>query len=475
MIKNSLIFAFFSFLINSINFILIPFYTRYLTVQEYGTMASITLCITFFISFFTFGFNGAISKMFFDLSNKEEEDEFISTSFITKFSLATFILLLFVLKNGLFLNYVFKNIKYNPFLKYSLLIAYLNIFSVVPLSILLVKGKALNYRILTTTYFALNTIFTLVNIMILKTGLIGILQAQLYTNLLMATYYLINIYGKRPIKFNNKIAIKLLIFGIPIMLYSLTSMIIEQSSKIFIERLLSLKELGIYNLAFQFSSIIILINSAINMAWVPIYFKEAKENENSKKIHIFSKYLFLLISFIALLIAVYQKYFLNYFLHKSYESAEIYIPLMVYVFVITNTYWILLVNPIFQSNQTKYLPFIALGSGAISIILSYLLIPTMGLFGAIISVLFGNLFMNFISFLIIKCKTTLRYDNKKLFIIIASSFLHFYFTTFIQNDNIFFEILLKTIVVLLFVVTIIITKLFNLKEVKLLTKNKYNA
>lgn len=472
MIKNSFIFAFFSFLINSINFILIPIFTKYLSVQDYGTMASITICITSFTAFFTFGLNGAISKMYFDLTNKEQEDEFISTSFITKFALSTFVLLLFVLNNGLFLNYVFKNIKFNPFLKYSIIIAYLNVFSVVPLSMLLVKGNALNYRILTSTYFALNTIFTLVNLMILKTGLIGVLQAQLYTNLLMATYYLLNIYVKRPIKFNNKIAFKLLIFGMPIMLYTLTSMIIEQSSKIFIERMLSLKELGIYNLAFQFSSIIVLINSAINMAWVPLYFKEAKENENSTKIHLFSKYLFLLISFFALLIAVYQKYVLNNFLHKSYENAEIYIPIMVYVFVITNTYWILLINPIFQSNQTKYLPFIAVGSGAISIVLSYLLIPTIGLLGAITSVLVGNLFMNFISYSIVKSKTTLRYDNKKLFLILFLSFLHFYFTTFIHNDNIFYEILIKSIFVFLFVLTMIMTNLFNLKEVKLLLHNK---
>ena len=163
---------------------------------------------------------------------------------------------------------------------------------------------------------------------------------------------------------------------------------------------------------------------------------------------------------------------LNNILHKSYENAEIYIPIMVYVFVITNTYWILLINPIFQSNQTKYLPFIAVGSGAISIVLCYLLIPIMGLLGAITSVFVGNMIMNFISYLIVKRKTTLRYDNKKLFLIILLSFLYFYVTTFIHNDNIFYEILLKSLVVFLFVVTMIMTNLFNLKEIKYLTLKK---
>ena len=42
----------------------------------------------------------------------------------------------------------------------------------------------MKYRILTSTYFILNTIFTLFNLLILKTGLIGIFKAQLIANLL---------------------------------------------------------------------------------------------------------------------------------------------------------------------------------------------------------------------------------------------------------------------------------------------------
>jgi O-antigen/teichoic acid export membrane protein len=472
MIKNSLIFAFFSFLINSINFILIPIYTNNLTVREYGTMASITIFITAFTTVFTFGLNGAISKMFFDLSNKKEEDDFISTSFVTKFIISTIILLLFLLNNGLFLNNVFKNIKFDPFLKYSILISYFNIFSVVPLSLLLVKGNALKYRILTSTYFALNTILTLLNLLILRTGLIGIFKAQLYANLLMAIYYIFSIYYKRQLNFNKNFSYTLIIFGFPIMLYNLSGMIIEQSSKILIERLLSLKELGIYNLAFQFSSIIVLINNAINMAWVPIYFRESKENENSKLFQLFSKYLFILLSFIALLIAVFQKYFIIFILSKNYENAETYIPILVYVFVLTNTYWVLLINPIFQSKQIKYLPLLAVISGGLSIFLCYLLIPKFGLLGAIISVFVGNLLMNFMTYLIIKNKMTLRYDNKKLISIILISFVHFLITTLIHNNNLLIEVILKIVVVSFFVFIMISTKLFNFKEVKLLNFNK---
>lgn len=367
MIKNSLIFAFFSFLINSINFLLIPIYTKQLTVEEYGVMASITIFITVFTALFTFGINGAINKMFFDLKSNEQEQEFVTTSFITKFAISTFILLFFVLNNGLFLNYVYKNIKYNPFLKYSIYISYLNIFSVVPLSLLLVKGNALKYRVLTSTYFLLNTFFTLFNLLILKTGLIGIFQGQLFANLLMAIYYSYNLLFNKPLKFNKKIAQNILVFGFPILLYTLTGMLIEQSTKILIERFLTLKDLGIYNLAFQFASIIVILNSAINMAWVPIYFKEAKINENSYLFHLFSKYLFIIISFFALLISIFQKYALIFLLNKNYENAEIYIPILIYVFVLTNTYWILLINPIFYSNQIKSLPVIAILSGVISI------------------------------------------------------------------------------------------------------------
>jgi O-antigen/teichoic acid export membrane protein len=337
--------------------------------------------------------------------------------------------------------------------------------------LLLVKGNALKYRILTSTYFILNTRFTLFNLLILKTGLIGIFKAQLIANLLMAVYYIYNTFTNKSVKFNKKMSLNLIFFGFPILLYTLTGMLIEQSSKILIERFLSLRDLGIYNLAFQFSSIIVILNSAINMAWVPIYFKESKINENSNLFRLFSKYLFILISFFALLIAIFQKYVLLYLLNKSYENAEIYIPILVYVFVLTNTYWILLINPIFYSNQIKLLPIIAVLCGALSIASCYLLIPMMGLFGAIISVFLGNLFMNFITYLVIKRKMTLRYENNKLISIVSISFLLFLISTQLNNSNIFYEIILKLFIIIVFILVIIFLKIFNLKEFKLLIKN----
>lgn len=465
-VKNSIIFSIFSFLVNGINFILIPLFTKYLSVEEYGIVASVTISITFFTAFFTFGLNGAFSRIYFEIDEPNEKLSLLNTSFFTNIILAAVITCTIVFTNGLFLDHVFKSVKYEPLLKYSIFISFFNISSIAQLSYLLVNGEALKYRILTSAYFILNTLFTIVNLSIFKMGVIGILKSQIYSNLILAIYYVLTTVKVSNKLFNIKYSIKLLNFGIPIMFYTILGMLIDQSSKYFVERYLSLKDLGIYNLAYQFSSIIILINSAINMAWVPIYFEESKVDENSEKFRTFSKYIFQIVSLIALCISIYHKYILKLFVNRNFDNATIYIPLFVYIFVICNTYWILYVNPIFQANKTKYLPFIALISGVVSIFSCILLIPRLGINGAIISVLAGNIIMNLCAFFVVNKFLKLRYDHLKLFSIFLLSLIFFLISIFLTNKSIFIEILLKSLLVLIYLRIIFYLKYFDLKDLK---------
>lgn len=471
-VKNSIIFSIFSFLVNGINFILIPLFTKYLSVEEYGIVASVTLSITFFTAFFTFGLNGAFSRIYFEIDDPNEKLSLLNTSFLTNIILAAVITSTILFTNGLFLDHVFKSIKYEPLIKYSIFISFFNIFSIAQLSYLLVKGEALKYRILTSAYFILNTLFTIVNLSVFKMGIIGILKSQIYSNLILSIYYVLTTVKVSNKLFNVKYSIKLLFFGIPIMFYTIFGMLLDQSSKYFVERYLSLKDLGIYNLAYQFSSIITLINSAINMAWVPIYFEESKVDENSEKFRTFSKYIFQIVSLIALCISVYHKYILKIFINKNYENATIFIPIFVYIFVLSHTYWFLFINPIFQAKKTKYLPFIALISGLASIVICILFIPRFGIYGAIFSVLFGYLIMNLCGFLVVNKFLKLRYDHLKLFSIYILSLVFFLISIFLTNKSIFIEIFLKSLLVLIYLRVVFYFKFFDLNELKLLRRKK---
>ena len=437
-------------------------------------MASVTISVTFFTAFFTFGLNGAFSRIYFDIDDVNEKDILLNTAFVTSVTLSTVIIGLLLVTNGLFLNFVFKSVKYDPFLRYSLYISYLNIFSVSQLSLLLVKGKALKYRILTSSYFILNTFFTLIYLCVLKEGVIGILKGQIISNFIMAVYYLLTTVKFKLTSFNSTYSKKLLLFGVPIMIYTITGLLIEQSSKFFVERFLNLKELGIYNLAYQFSSVIILVNSAINMAWVPVYFEESRKNENSPKFNSFAKYLFQIASFLALCIAVFHKYILHFLLNDKYRDATNYVPLFVYVFVITNTYWILFINPIFHAKKTKYLPFISLFAGLVSIVTCIFLIPIFGLYGATLSVLVGNGIMNLLGFFVVNKFLPLRYDHLAIFSIIITSVLFFLVSLLIKSNNQVFEIFMKAALVVTYVFSLIYFKYLDVSELKKIFQKNNN-
>jgi O-antigen/teichoic acid export membrane protein len=168
--------------------------------------------------------------------------------------------------------------------------------------------------------------------------------------------------------------------------------------------------------------------------------------------------------------SIYHTYILDFFINKKYENAKSYIPIFVYVFVISNTYWFLFINPIFQANKTKYLPFIALISGLVSIFTCILLIPKYGINGAILSILFGYLIMNISAYSIVNKFMKLRYDHLKLFSIFFLSLLFFLISLFISNKSIFLEILLKSFWILVYLRIVFYFKYFDLSELKLLRK-----
>ena len=472
--KNTLILITFSFLVNGINFILLPIYTNYLTVEEYGIMATVIISTTFFTTFFTLGLNGAISRIYFEIESYIDKLKLISSAFLTIIIVSSFVLVLILLTNGSIVSFFFNTIKFKPYIKISIFTAFFNVFSIVQLSLLLIKGEALKYRLLTSTYFILNTIFSLFYLIFLKQGLYGILKAQLLANFIMAIYYLLTTINYKKIFFDFTYFKKLIIFGLPLMIYNILGILIELSSKYFVGKYLSFKDLGIYNLSFQVASLIILVNSAINMSWIPIYFEISKFDENSKIFTIFSKYLFLVISFIAFLVTVFYKLAFLFFINKDFEITYKYMPLLLFIFVIGNTYWILFINPIFQAKKTKYLPFISFLSGFSTIVACIFLIPKFGLYGAIIAVFIGYLTMNIPAYFIVNKYLTLRYNHIIILCIILNSIFFSFISILYTPKNLLFLIIYKLLVVLFYLFTTFYFNHFNKSEIKALIFRNFN-
>ncbi|HEY0740051.1 MAG TPA: lipopolysaccharide biosynthesis protein [Chryseosolibacter sp.] len=462
LISHSIIYGAASLLINGSNFFLIPIYTHYLTTAEYGIISSVAVFSAITTSIFTLGFNGAVTRFYVEYST-EQFREFLFSVFVFQVVFAALVCLPFVLLNGLFLDSIFKGVPFEPYLRYGIYIGITGIFSTVPLAFLQAQSKALGYRIFTTVSFLILTALMFVMVVFNRSGSIGGVQATLYANCLMALIYTGFLLRQSIIRFHFPYVRAALTFGVPVMLYAVFGSLIELSSKYFIERFVSLDDLGIYNAGYQMASVILLVINAVNMAWVPVFFAKAKENISSTLFGDFGKLLIVCLTVGGLAVALLANEIIG-LLDNGYAQAASIVPILVLTHVVGGGYWVLMVNPISYARKTVYLPILTTISGVFSVFLSLFLIPKAGMVGAALSTLLSYLLLIAISYVVFKRFSQIRYDFARMNTMILIAIVIYLVSLAIPAQDLIISIVIKLTLLVLYVAILQFARVYSIQD-----------
>jgi O-antigen/teichoic acid export membrane protein len=468
-INQSLIYGLASLLINGSNFFLIPLYTHYLTSSEYGIISSVTIFSTLTTGILAFGLNGAVTRLYFEYTG-DDFRRFLFSAFIFQVITASIIVGIFLISRGFFLDRVFENVPYDPYLQYGLMIGLTGIFSSIPLAFLQARSKALLYRLFTSTSFLIFTSLMILLVVVLKKGSFGAIQAALITNTIMAMGYAFYILRECKISFRFAYVRTALSFGLPLMVYVVFGTITEISSKYFIERYSSLSQLGIFNVAQQLAALIILVTNAINMAWIPMFYEEAGKDEQSPLFSQFANFFIFLLVFAGLGLSLLSPEIVFLFMSPAYNEVSLYIPFLVFAYIVGNGVWLLLINPITFAKKTIYLPVLTILSGILSIVLNILLIPRFGLMGAAVSISISYVILVLITFFIFKKYTMVKYNFRTLNGILLAGILIYLISIQISIENIIMSLASKLGLLILFLTILAYLKIYSIKQVKLFFK-----
>jgi len=361
---------------------------------------------------------------------------------------------------------LFNNVRYDPFLKLGVWISFFAMFSAIPLAVLQMRSKALQYRIYTTISFVLLTSLMIYFVVRGDQGSLGGVRALLYSNMAMAILYTFYLAMSVSFIFRLEYLKSALPLSLPIMVYAVFGLMIEVSSKFYIERFVSLAELGVFNVAQQISSVILLVTNAINMAWVPIFFEESKRNEKSDAFREFGKILIYCLVVLGLGISMLSKEFVFYFMPPSYAMAHIYIPFIMMIYIIGNGYWVLMINPITFAKKTMYLPLISVLSGSLAIVLNRLLVPYYGTNGAIISLMASNVAQIIFAFFVMKKYCVVSYDFIRMNLIVAMGIIFYLLSSLIDFSAMEFNVAAKILLLGIFVLVLGMIKVYSLNDIR---------
>ena len=279
---------------------------------------------------------------------------------------------------------------------------------------------------------------------------------------------IIGIYLQRHLfrfEFNQKTLNSLITYSGPLVFAALAAIASSFMDRIFIKKMMTLNDLGIYGVGFRVASVVLILIVAFQSALTPLVFKHYKDPSTPKKLAFLSKVFIYLFIGICFFFYLYSDYLVAFFAPASYSEASQIVPLIVMSIVFFKIY--IFAPGLSIAKKTNIILYIQLGALIINGLLNYYLIPLYGIKGAATATLLASFILFCVNLYFSQQYYNIPYDSRRLlgYLFIMSiivAVLHY----LMQKNLMSFALQSLSLVVIMFFSAFLIFKQTELIEIK---------
>ena len=448
------------------SFILLPIYTTYLNPSEYGIVGAMTALSAFLGIFFTLSFERSIFRLLYDYKDDQVQKIFLGAIFIWIFIFATsVVLILFFCRD--YVTKFYDSIDFFPYFLISILTVYLNLFGNIPRIFLQVEQRAKTFVVLGLVQFLITNFSILYFVVYLQMKADGYLLGGLISAALMLPYFLWYTSKIVSLKFDKNIFRAVSKFSLPIFPAIISSQLIDLSDRIFIEKYFTTSDLGIYSISYAIAGIVLVFTAAFKKAYDPYFYKIAntlKVDEAKQVLKKTNTIYYIVTLLICSSIAIVSKEIIELFINKNYAEAYKIIPIICIAYAISKVSGLINLS-FYQNKNTKLMMYISIASGALNIMLNFLLIPSYGYFGAAYATVVTYVFMLLVKYYFSRNEFFIEINFQKL-IIISSILIALYFITDRLSFSIVISLVIKVVILIFTSIFLFLNENKNLNEIR---------
>lgn len=374
--RDTAIFAIGSIGTKLILFLMVPLYTNYMSSAEYGTADLIFTIAQLMTSFLSIVIFDAVIR--FGISSREKRENVLFVGFVVLFFSAI---------SGAIITPVIGLYKTITEWKWYLYIYVLaSILYSIEFNYLKVLGRNRQYAALNIFQTGLMACLNVYFLVIKSLGVRGYLLAYIISTLVVDFIAFVKEKLWQDLlraKFDGVLFRNMVLYSAPLILNNVSWWVIHSSDKIMVEIMVSTAALGVYTAAAKIPALINVVVSVFQQAWGISAIKEIEsENENAYYSDVL-KYLFLFTSGICIFFVSIIKIFMHYYIGSAFSDAWHYVPLLLVsaVFSAVASYYGSMYGALKKSINNMLTTLLA---AAINIAINWLLIPTTGIWGAVI-------------------------------------------------------------------------------------------
>jgi O-antigen/teichoic acid export membrane protein len=467
--SDTMIYGVFTVIGRFLTFMLTPIYSNYLSKVAVGDISYFFSIIAFINIIYAFGMETAFFR-FYDKDNKIKTKQVFSTAYFTILTIAfitSALAFAFAVHLAPYMSELPNAMK---LVQLAAFLPLLDSLLVIPMAMLRMTRQAKRFAwvrfLMIIVAVGLNMLF----IIPLKMGAEGVFLAQLISSFFGIALLVKDIIKNLIFRIERRLLKEMLRFGLPTIPATLSGMILQVVNIPILKQLTTPETVALYAINNRLGIPMLLFVSVFIYAWKPFYMSRY-EDEDAKPLFArvmtyftFSTALIFLIVGFFIPFVVMMPFIGGRFINPVYWSGLGIVPI-----VLTSQF----LNGIFNNfaagfhitKKTDYLP-VAIGIAAVlNIVLNFVLIPHLGIWGSALATLISYFVSVVIIYLFSRKIYPVKYEWKRIMMVVLFTAVFYiagvYFTKGMATGMSF---VVRVIFFIGFILSLFATKFFNKSE-----------
>jgi O-antigen/teichoic acid export membrane protein len=380
--KHTLVYGLGMLIGRAVSFLMLPIYTRFLTPADYGVMALVELTLDFISILAGAQLALGVFRFYHKVETQREKEEIVSTSFLLVAGMYFMVGLGAFLAAAPLSQLVFGSTEHAILIRIAAFNLTAGALLIVPMSFARVQDRSVLFVGANLVKMLLSLGFVLLFLVWMRLGILGVFLASLLANVIVGGALTVWLYRSVQFSWRRSAATQLLRYGLPLVATQFATWAATFSDRFFLQAVSDEGTVGLYNLAYQFGFIMVVIGFfPVEQVWGPRRFKAAEHPDGD---HLLSRG-FLLINVLLISVAVAISLFVYDLLRvmatEPFWSAAHVVPVILVAFIFQC--WASIQDiGILMSEKTEFITLANFVAAAVAVTGFFFLIPAFGPWGA---------------------------------------------------------------------------------------------
>lgn len=407
--KETLLYVISDVSTRAVSFLLIPLYARYLGATGYGIL-SLADTIRSLIYVVPFNCIASLAIRFYPDFDKDDRRSFFGTLWLVLIS-GSLLLIggLTIGGPGLF-RLILRDLPYDVYGSYVVLSALVGIATMsLPLNLFRASRQPGRYAVFNIGFSVVSLLFIIYFVAIRSEGVIGSLRGQLYAVLVLAPIGVIVAWRRVGLAWIRPYIGKQVSFVLPLIPHFLAAWGLNLSDRIVLNHYVSIDDLGVYTLGYQFGMLLNMIVGSVGNAWGPYYALNARKADKRQEISRLITYMWGIIMAAGLTIVLLAEPVIQMVATPSFFFAARVVPWIVVGYMLLGL-GVVPRTVLLMQDKTRYILLTTIIAVFVNLGLNLLLIPRWGIMAAAMSTFVAYLLSFAISVVLVSKPTSVEVE-----------------------------------------------------------------